>query len=249
MPSLAKGRTMINWKDADWAPYPSGDDAPGAYAWHPIRPLGEGAGFYLMQVAPGGESGPHRHQAVEGVVILEGGLVDSDGAVFGEGDCIAYNAGSAHHTRSPEGCTMLVWTDGAITAAEADDAPEDLAAARTCVNWHDADFTLYPSLPATADPIYWNDVACQNSDTGEGFYVVKFPAGASSALHEHMGAEQFIILKGELVDPDGSVYRTGDCVSLEPGTKHFSHSPSGCITVACISGPLRTIHQRKKKAA
>ena len=249
MPSLAKGRTMINWKDADWVPYPTADGAPGAYAWHPIRPLGEGAGFYLMKVAPGRASQPHCHEALEGIVMLEGELVDSDGAVFGPGDCIAYRAGSRHHTASPKGATMLVWTDGPIRAAQADDPPEDLAAARTCLNWRDASFSRYPSLPPTSDPIDWADVACTNPETGEGFYIVQFPPGASSALHEHMGAEQFTILAGELVDPDGTVYRTGDCVALEPGTKHASHAPNGCVTVACIAGPLRTIHSRKKKAA
>ena len=247
MPSLAKGRTIVNWKDADWAPYPALDAE--AYSWHPLREAGQGAGFYLMRVAPGGASRPHRHEALEGIVVLEGELVDSDGTVFRAGDCVAYQAGSAHHTASPGGCTMLVWTNGAITAAEADDAPQGLAGARSSVNWHEADFSLYPSLPANGDPIYWNDVACQNSDTGEGFYVVQFPPGAASALHEHMGNEEFTILQGELIDPDGAVYRSGDCVSLEPGTKHFSRSPNGCVTVACISGPLRTIHTRKKKAA
>lgn len=119
---------------------------------------------------------------------------------------------------------------------------------RTIVNWKDADWTLYPSLPKTADPIYWQNIR-GNAETGEGFYLVKFPPGSSSALHEHMGAEHFMIIDGELVDPDGTVYRTGDCVALEPGTKHASHSPNGCITVAFIGGPLRTIRQRKAKSA
>ena len=67
MPSLAKGRTIVNWKDADWAPYPALDAE--AYSWHPLREAGQGAGFYLMRVAPGGASRPHRHEALEGIVV------------------------------------------------------------------------------------------------------------------------------------------------------------------------------------
>jgi len=119
---------------------------------------------------------------------------------------------------------------------------------RRVVNWKNASWELYPSLPETADPIYWQPIRA-NAETGEGFYIVKFPPGASSALHEHMGAEHFTLLEGELVDCDGTVYRTGDCVALEPGTKHDSHSPKGCITVVYIAGPLRTIRQRKAPAA
>lgn len=249
MPSLAKGRTIVNWKQAQWAPYPGTDEGKGAYRWHPIRPLEDGAGFYLMQAAAGAASGEHVHHALEAVVVLDGELVDSDGTVFGAGSCIAYAAGSQHHTASPKGCTMLVWTDGAITAAPKGAPAGDAAAGRTSLDWKKARFSRYPSLPPTSDPIDWADIACTDSDTGEGFYVVKFPPGASSALHEHMGAEHFTILKGELVDPDGTVYRTGDCVALEPGTKHASHSPNGCVTAAFIAGPLRTIHSRKKKAA
>ena len=246
MPSLAKGRNIVNWKKADWAPYPG--KGASAYSWAPIRPQGNGAGFYLMKAAPGSASGEHVHKELEAVVVLDGELVDSDGTVFGPGSCIAYAAGSKHHTSSPKGCTMLVWTDGPVTAARKGSKPGDAAKGRNSVNWKKTTFSLYPSLPPTSDPIYWSDVGCLNSDTGEGFYVVKFPPGASSALHEHMGAEHFTILKGELIDPDGTVYRTGDCVALEPGTKHFSHSPGGCTTAAFISGPLRTIHRRKKAA-
>ena len=180
--------------------------------------------------------------------MLEGELVDSDGTVFREGDCIAYAPGSQHHTSAPAGCTMLVWTDGPISAA-GDGAPAgEAAAGRTSLNRHTTTWSSYPSLPPTADPIDWADIA-GNAETGEGFYVVKFPPGASSALHEHTGAEHFIVFEGELIDPDGTVYRSGDCVALEPGTKHASHSPGGCVTAAFIAGPLRTIHRRKTRAA
>ena len=40
MPSLAKGRNIVNWKKADWAPYPG--KGASAYSWAPIRPASTG---------------------------------------------------------------------------------------------------------------------------------------------------------------------------------------------------------------
>ncbi len=240
MPSLEEGRTIVNWKQADWQPYPATDGVAEGFFWHPIRPLGDGAGFYLMQVAPGSSSRAHCHSALEAVVVLAGEVVDSDGAVHREGDCIAYAAGSHHRTHSPKGATMLVWTAGPIEMLDDDTGVADIAAGRRVKNRHEAVYSRYPSLPATADPIDWSDVAGE-PESGEGFYLVQFPPGASSAEHEHMGPEHFIVFEGELVDPDGSVYRSGDCVALEPGTVHGSHSPAGCFTAAFIGGRLRTI--------
>lgn len=116
----------------------------------------------------------------------------------------------------------------------------ELGRGRTVVNWREVEWKPYPSLPESGVPIYWHPIRA-NPDTGEGFYLVKFPPGASSSLHEHTGAEHFTVLEGELTDPDGTTYRTGDCVALEPGTRHASHSATGCIVVAFIAGPLRTL--------
>jgi hypothetical protein len=41
--------------------------------------------------------------------------------------------------------------------------------------------------------------------------------------------EEFLMLDGELVDDDGLVFRAGDFVSYEPGTRHNSRSERGCL--------------------
>lgn len=238
--TLDDGRTVVNWREADWRPYPALGGGRADILWHPIRAAGsDGGGFYLMKLEPGAGGRLHRHDALETFIVLEGGLVDEDGRVLGPGDCVAYQPGTRHQTRAPEGVTMVVWSAGPISTVESESA-EAIEAGRRVANWHEADFVLYPALPETADPIYWRDI-CGNPETGEGFYIVKFPPGASSASHEHMGPEHFIILEGELSDCDGATYRTGDCVALEPGTVHDSRSGPGCITAAFIGGRLRTL--------
>ena len=61
---------------------------------------------------------------------------------------------------------------------------------------------------------------------------------ARSNPHEHQGPEEFFILKGDLVDNDGYIYKEGDFVSLSGGSKHYSHSPSGCVIVVTHRGKV-----------
>lgn len=68
---------------------------------------------------------------------------------------------------------------------------------------------------------------------GVGFYIYRMEPGARSAPHRHGGAEEFLMIEGELVDNDGTVYRPGDVVWLAPGTEHTSYSPTGCLIAVC----------------
>jgi len=67
-------------------------------------------------------------------------------------------------------------------------------------------------------------------------FVLRMDAGAQSRPHEHMGTEEFLLLDGELVDCDGSVFRRGDFVRLLPGSKHSSHTPAGCTLLVMLRG-------------
>lgn len=64
---------------------------------------------------------------------------------------------------------------------------------------------------------------------GVGFYIYRMEPGARSAPHRHDGAEEFLVLEGELIDNDGTVYRAGDLVWLAPGTEHWSVAPEGAL--------------------
>jgi len=67
-----------------------------------------GRGSYLMRMDPGAETFPHTHRWLEEFMVLEGSLVDDDGARFGPGDYVRYAAGTRHSSRTEEGCLLLV---------------------------------------------------------------------------------------------------------------------------------------------
>lgn len=62
-----------------------------------------------------------------------------------------------------------------------------------------------------------------------GFYIYRMEPGSISTAHRHGGAEEFVMIEGELIDNDGTVYGPGDVVWLAGGTEHYSHTETGCI--------------------
>ena len=69
-----------------------------------------------------------------------------------------------------------------------------------------------------------------------GFYIYKMDPGAASMPHRHGGAEEFLMIEGELIDNDGTVYRPGDVVWLAPGTEHNSYTKTGCLIAVFAEG-------------
>lgn len=78
-------------------------------------------GCYLMRMAPGAVTIPHDHPGMEEFLMLEGELIDDDGAVFGPGDFVSYQPGTHHNSRTETGCLIAVfeWRRPAPAAAEA----------------------------------------------------------------------------------------------------------------------------------
>jgi quercetin dioxygenase-like cupin family protein len=65
--------------------------------------------------------------------------------------------------------------------------------------------------------------------TGYGFHVYRMAPGTSSAAHEHLGDEEFLLIEGDLTDHDGYEYKPGDLVWLRSGTQHNSTTKNGCV--------------------
>ena len=74
-----------------------------------------------------------------------------------------------------------------------------------------------------------------------GFHVYKMQPGTQSQPHEHTGDEEFLILKGELIDNDGTVYKEGDLVWLKEGTQHYSYTNTGCVLAVYIKSAEKNI--------
>ena len=76
---------------------------------------------------------------------------------------------------------------------------------------------------------------------GVGFYIYKMEPGSQSTPHRHGGAEEFLMIEGELIDNDGTVYKAGDVVWLKAGTEHTSHTKTGCLIAVFSEGPEETV--------
>lgn len=103
---------------------------------------------------------------------------------------------------------------------------------RKVVNIHEAEFETFVSENGESD-----GAALQldrSKPLGAGFYIYKMTPGMTTIPHEHTGNEEFLILKGDLTDNDGTRYREGDLVWMKAGTQHCSHTESGCLIAVYV---------------
>ena len=93
-------------------------------------------------------------------------------------------------------------------------------------------FDLYgDSIPG----MNWCKVS-YNPESGHGSYILKMDPGAKSLPHKHINYEEFLMLDGELVDPDNKIFKKGDFVTFGPGTKHSSYTKNGCLILVFMRG-------------
>jgi quercetin dioxygenase-like cupin family protein len=123
---------------------------------------------------------------------------------------------------------------------QAEKSSKALRDSRKLVNFRSAGFETYSLQGKPQDDIAWHNLS-YDAETGEGFFLVRIRPGGRSIPHEHLGYEEFVVLEGELEDSDGTVYRSGDCVSLAPGSRHVSTSPAGATVAVFIRGGFRTL--------
>lgn len=110
------------------------------------------------------------------------------------------------------------------------------AADRIIANINEAEFKpfVYEDGVQLGDSVLQLD---REQPLGVGFHVYRMPAGMTTRGHRHNGHEQFLILEGELIESDGTVFRKGDLVFYRDGSEHHSYSPGGCLLAVHIAGP------------
>ena len=110
------------------------------------------------------------------------------------------------------------------------------ASKRRVKNIHDAKF----------EPFVTDGVVCESesvlqlddkAERGVGFHVYRMAPGATTTAHVHESDEHFLVLEGDLSDHDGYVYRPGDLVMLDKGTRHNSTTVNGCTLAVFIEKP------------
>ena len=90
----------------------------------------------------------------------------------------------------------------------------------------------------------WHKISF-NEKTNYGTYISKLDPGTKTLPHIHAGHEEFLILKGELIDSDGTVFKKGDFVSYKPNSRHSSYSKKGCLILTFMRGRNNLIKKSK----
>ena len=80
---------------------------------------------------------------------------------------------------------------------------------RKVVNAHTTPFQEYDMEGPVQPEISWLPVS-YDPTTGQGTYLMRMQPGAVTIAHDHAGMEEFLVLEGDLVDSDGSVFGPGD---------------------------------------
>ena len=107
---------------------------------------------------------------------------------------------------------------------------------RKITNLDDIEFIPFDNYGTVVPGMSWHKISYSKKNNGQGTYVLKMEPGAKSLPHEHMGFEEFLMLDGELTDPDGKIFKKGDFISFEPGSKHSSHTINGCLVLVFMRG-------------
>ena len=108
--SDSTGRRVVNAHTTPFLEYDLEGPVQSEMSWLPVSYDAQtGQGCYLMRMQPGAVTIAHDHQFMEEFLILEGDLVDSDGAMFGPGDFVSYEAGTHHNSWTESGCLIAVF--------------------------------------------------------------------------------------------------------------------------------------------
>jgi anti-sigma factor ChrR (cupin superfamily) len=101
IPDDKKSSTYIDVSKIDWEATPF----PGIWT-KKLYEDPSGRMTVLTRMEPGAKLPDHRHVGLEQSFVLEGSLVDSDGACTA-GNYVWRRAGSVHNAWSPDGCIAL----------------------------------------------------------------------------------------------------------------------------------------------
>ena len=106
---------------------------------------------------------------------------------------------------------------------------------RKITNSLNVKFEPFDNYGAPIPGMSWHKIS-YNKETGQGSYILKMEPGAKSLSHAHAGYEEFLMLDGDLTDQDGKIFKKGDFITFEPGSKHSSHTKNGCLVLVFMRG-------------
>ena len=89
----------------------------------------------------------------------------------------------------------------------------------------------------------WHKISF-NEKTNFGSYISKLEPGTKTMPHIHTGHEEFLILDGELIDSDGTIFKKGDFITYEPNSSHSSFTEKGCLILTFMRGQNNRINEK-----
>ena len=81
----------------------------------------------------------------------------------------------------------------------------------------------------------WHKISFDEK-TNFGTYISKLEPGTKTIPHIRTGYEEFLILDGELIDSDGTLFKKGDFISYHPNSSHSSYTKKGCLILTFMRG-------------
>ena len=107
---------------------------------------------------------------------------------------------------------------------------------RKITDLYNVEFKPFDNYGELIPGMSWYKISYKKENNGQGSYVLKMDPGAKSVPHEHTGYEEFLMLDGELIDPDGKVFKKGNFITFEPGSIHSSYTKDGCLILVFMRG-------------
>jgi anti-sigma factor ChrR (cupin superfamily) len=115
---------------------------------------------------------------------------------------------------------------------------------RKITNLDKLDFKPFDKYGEPIKGWYWHKISFDKK-TNFGTYISKLEPGTKTIPHTHTGHEEFLILDGELIDSDGSIFKKGDFISYKPNSSHSSYTKKGCLILTFMRGHNNQIKKDK----
>ena len=111
---------------------------------------------------------------------------------------------------------------------------------RKITNPFSVKFEPFDNYGSVVPGMNWHKIT-YNKETGQGTYILKMDPETKSLPHQHINYEEFIMLDGELIDPDNKIFKKGDIVTFEPDSNHSSYTKNGCLILVFMRGKNKRI--------
>ena len=114
---------------------------------------------------------------------------------------------------------------------------------RKITNFHNLKFEPFNKYGKPIKGWSWHKISF-NKKTNFGTYISKLKPGTKTLPHIHTGYEEFLILEGELIDSDGTIFKKGDFITYKPNSRHSSFTKKGCLILTFMRGHNRPLKKR-----